>query len=194
MRHIPTHRLLDFGSILMVILAPILSVAEEPATTTAKSPYTLPVSVLCVAGFSGTSPTFTLHGTVGQPTPGSGGSDGSHDLGSGIWQTILHTDWLSPVFAPELLENRLYPNFPNPFNPLTTIQYTVAAPENVVVSIFNLRGERVHTLVQRQQPSGRYTVIWDGRDGCGRSVSSGLYFCRLTIGKYASTRKMLMLK
>jgi len=88
-------------------------------------------------------------------------------------------------------------NSPNPFNPSTTISYSI--PENVLemavkLSVYNIRGQLVRTLVDGSQGPGAYNVNWDGADNLGRKVSSGVYFYRLVAGDFISTRKMVVLK
>lgn len=85
-------------------------------------------------------------------------------------------------------------NTPNPFNPTTTIRYELPEPGQVVLKVYNLLGQEVRTLVDTYQEAGFHTVIWDGRNEAGRSISSGVYFYRLTAGQFSGTKKMLMVK
>ncbi|MCE5272546.1 T9SS type A sorting domain-containing protein [bacterium] len=87
-------------------------------------------------------------------------------------------------------------NVPNPFNPSTSITYSVGgeAPVTVHLSVFNLRGQVVAVLVDRVIAPGQYTVNWDGRGRGGEQLSSGVYFYRLTAGDFNLTRKMVLLK
>lgn len=86
-------------------------------------------------------------------------------------------------------------NYPNPFNPKTTIEYGVpTSGAHVRLSIYDLRGRVVHTLVDEPMPAGNHRAIWRGRDGSGRPVGSGVYFFRLEVGDYTVERKMVMLK
>lgn len=86
-------------------------------------------------------------------------------------------------------------NYPNPFNPVTTITYGIDKRSRVTLRIYDVAGRLVRTLVDEvQEPGHRYTVTWDGRNAFNRSVSSGIYFCRLTTGTRASTRKMVLLR
>ena len=91
-------------------------------------------------------------------------------------------------------------NSPNPFNPTTSIQYSVVSdqttlhPPLITLKIFNLLGQEVRTLVDEVQEAGYYTVTWDGMDEQGRAVSSGVYFYRFMAGDHREIRKMLLLK
>jgi hypothetical protein len=86
-------------------------------------------------------------------------------------------------------------NYPNPFNPSTTIQFGVPRNADVALVIYNVLGQRIRTLVDHEQRSaGRYSVVWDGRDEGGNTVGSGMYFYRLETGQVAIVKKMLMLK
>lgn len=85
-------------------------------------------------------------------------------------------------------------NVPNPFNPQTTIRYDLARDGQVHVVIYGVTGQRVRTLVSEHQASGSYQVVWDGKDGLGRSVSSGVYMMRFLANDVVQTRKMLLLR
>ena len=80
-------------------------------------------------------------------------------------------------------------NYPNPFNPVTTITFSIDQPGHVTLEVFNVAGQRVSTLVDRHLGTGEHTATWDGT-----SVSSGVYFYRLTAGEMAETKKMILLK
>lgn len=88
----------------------------------------------------------------------------------------------------------LYQNFPNPFNPTTTIRYALPADGHVRLEIINLLGQVVTMLVDEKRSAGVHTVDWDGRDGGNQSVASGIYFYRLVSGQYTANRKMVLLK
>lgn len=88
----------------------------------------------------------------------------------------------------------LHQNYPNPFNPVTRIDYDVGANILVKLQIFNLLGEEVRTLVNRQQPAGNHQVQWDGRDNSGRRLASGIYLYRLQAGGFVTTKKLIVLK
>jgi hypothetical protein len=85
-------------------------------------------------------------------------------------------------------------NYPNPFNPETTISYTLPAKGQVCLEIFNSKGQLVKRLLNESQPKGKHSLTWNGKDNNGNNVASGLYLCRITsTGKHES-RKMLLLK
>ncbi len=85
-------------------------------------------------------------------------------------------------------------NFPNPFNPSTTIRYTLAAPVPVELHIYDAVGRKVRTLIDRKQQPGSYAVKWDGRDESGRVVPSGVYVYRIKAGRFRKSAKMLLLR
>jgi len=85
-------------------------------------------------------------------------------------------------------------NYPNPFNPTTSISYTMAKEASVRLVVYNLLGQPVRALVDEVKQAGQHTVVWDGADGSGRTVASGVYHYRLIAGDYMKSRKMLLLK
>ncbi len=85
-------------------------------------------------------------------------------------------------------------NFPNPFNPTTTISYSVPTSGPTTVKVYNLKGQEITTLVNKDMTSGNYSVVWNGTDSKGTSVSSGIYFVRVQNSGKAVTSKMLLSK
>ena len=85
-------------------------------------------------------------------------------------------------------------NAPNPFNPATNISYELPDAANVRLSIYNLLGQEVRTLVNGAMEAGYYTVNWDGNDSSGRQVASGIYLYRIQAGEHVQARRMMMLK
>ncbi|MBN1824697.1 MAG: carboxypeptidase regulatory-like domain-containing protein [Candidatus Eisenbacteria bacterium] len=85
-------------------------------------------------------------------------------------------------------------NVPNPFNPTTTIRFDLPKAGHVSLSVYDLAGRRVTTLVDRGMDAGSHDVIWTGLDSSGRSVASGIYFYRLEAENKTMTRKMVLLK
>ncbi|HXF48916.1 MAG TPA: T9SS type A sorting domain-containing protein [Verrucomicrobiae bacterium] len=85
-------------------------------------------------------------------------------------------------------------NYPNPFNPQTTISYILPQSSPVRLQIFNLLGQPVRTWAEEEQSAGRHSVVWDGRDDNGKALSSGVYFYRLESKGRSEVKKMLLLK
>ena len=85
-------------------------------------------------------------------------------------------------------------NYPNPFNPNTTISYQLAHEEEVVLSIWNLAGQLVRELVHTTQTAGLYSVGWDGRDGAGNLVANGVYVYEIRAGDFQTAHKMVLMK
>ena len=93
------------------------------------------------------------------------------------------------------MEFALHQNFPNPFNPDTTIKYDLAESADVTLQIYNVLGQVVRTLVAGEsQVPGRYQIRWNGMDDRGVSVSSGVYFYRISADKFQDVRKLMLLK
>lgn len=89
---------------------------------------------------------------------------------------------------------QLMQNYPNPFNPTTSISYIVDGLEPVTLKVYNTLGQKVRTLVNGHRQSGPQTVVWDGKDDAGHSVSSGIYVYRLSAGTATESRKMILMK
>ncbi|MBD3340453.1 MAG: T9SS type A sorting domain-containing protein [Candidatus Lokiarchaeota archaeon] len=88
----------------------------------------------------------------------------------------------------------LYANYPNPFNPTTTITYSVPKASHVQLQIFDLTGRLVKTLYDNEQQTGMHSVIWDARDESGNVVTNGMYICRMTAGAVVKHQKMILAK
>ncbi|MCB2229820.1 T9SS type A sorting domain-containing protein [bacterium] len=96
-------------------------------------------------------------------------------------------EWLLPRFL-------LMQNYPNPCNPVTTIEYSLPNRSDVNIEIFDVLGRRVRLLVNDRKSAGAYRVTWDGTDQCGKPVSTGVYLYRIQAGDYVKSRKMLLIK
>jgi len=100
---------------------------------------------------------------------------------------------LSEQNAPVILN--LKKNYPNPFNPTTTIEFSLnKSSENLNLEIYNVKGQKVKTLYRGKAEAGTHTFIWNGTDNSNNPVSSGIYFYRLKSDKKLETKKMLLLK
>ncbi|MFH1571688.1 MAG: FlgD immunoglobulin-like domain containing protein, partial [Gemmatimonadota bacterium] len=90
--------------------------------------------------------------------------------------------------------SQLLPNWPNPFNPETSIRYQLAGPGTVRLTIYDALGQSVRTLVDETQQAGSYSVTWDGLSNAGRRAATGIYFYTLETGGAVQTRKMTLLR
>lgn len=88
----------------------------------------------------------------------------------------------------------LYNNYPNPFNPETTISFSLKEAGQVKLNVYNLKGQLVATLVDARLPEGSHKIVWNGKDRNNRSVASGVYFYRMQAANFSSTRKMILTK
>ncbi|MDZ4722509.1 MAG: cohesin domain-containing protein [candidate division Zixibacteria bacterium] len=88
----------------------------------------------------------------------------------------------------------LMQNYPNPFNPSTSINFALPRASRVELTIFNIAGQKIRSLVDDDLSAGSHTVVWDGHGENGASVSSGVYLYRLVAGTESSTKKMLLVK
>jgi len=91
-------------------------------------------------------------------------------------------------------EFSLSQNFPNPFNPGTKIKYAVPTRSYVRLTIFNVLGQKVRTLVDEEKVAGSYDQEWDGKSENGTQVTSGIYFYKIEAGNYIQTKKMVLMK
>ena len=91
-------------------------------------------------------------------------------------------------------QNLLGQNYPNPFNPSTTISFTMPKTANVNLSIYNVKGQLVNTLVNGSKAFGNHSVVWNGKDVNGNDVPSGIYFYRLSTDDSVETKKMMLMK
>ena len=106
----------------------------------------------------------------------------------------LDLEATSQVSSSRPTEFALGPNYPNPFNPSTTITYQLARDQEVVLSIWNLAGQLVRQMVHAPQAAGHYSVTWDGRDAAGSLAANGIYLYQIRAGDYQSARKMVLMK
>jgi hypothetical protein len=89
---------------------------------------------------------------------------------------------------------RLEGNYPNPFNPTTTIRFAVKEPGQIAINVYNLKGQLVKTLIDSNLKAGYHSIAWNGKDNSGKSVSSGVYLYRMQTNGFNQTRKMMLMK
>ena len=109
-------------------------------------------------------------------------------LNSGTVTAAPIVETLAPA-APRLLQNA-----PNPFNPSTTIRFTLSAAGHARLTVFDVSGRRVATLFDRVAAAGEQRVDWTGLDSRGNPVASGIYYYKLDVGGVATARKMALVK
>lgn len=115
---------------------------------------------------------------------------------SNLWAQMItnETTGIADPGAVPPIAFTLFPNFPNPFNPSTTIQFQLKNPARVELSIFNLKGQLTKTLVKEALAIGTYSAVWDGIDSFGNKAASGVYLYRLSVGTDSQIRKMVLVK
>lgn len=145
--------------------------------------------------------------TVSVNLPVTGGTDeilidyldiettlGNEDVELHFQDELISSATPSPVAVTGLLGN-----YPNPFNPSTTLHYSLAAPGQVRIEVFNSKGAKVRTLVDTPMAAGLHSISWDGTDDNGRTVTSGIYFSKFSEradsgSDFTSVKKMIVLK
>lgn len=96
--------------------------------------------------------------------------------------------------SPEIYSYGLSANYPNPFNPSTTISYSIASPGEVSIVVYDMMGRHVRTLVSDFATPGSYDVIWDAKNDQGSSVAAGMYLYEMVSGDFVEVNKMLLVK
>ncbi len=152
--------------------------------------YKLNNYVLSSGGVVISNSDYAVNVTIGQPSIGNS-SDDLYESNIGFWyqysQTItdLKETWTFEI--PKKFE--LYQNFPNPFNPATKIRYSIAKEGLVTLKIFNIIGEEVAVLVNKEKSSGMYEIDFNAA-----SIPSGVYFYQLKAADFIQTKKMILIK
>jgi flagellar hook assembly protein FlgD len=85
-------------------------------------------------------------------------------------------------------------NYPNPFNPQTTIHFSIDRTENVKIMIYDIRGRAIRTLVNKTLNGGIYNTVWDGKNDSGNAAASGIYFAMLRSGEKVKIHKMMLVR
>jgi len=109
----------------------------------------------------------------------------------------IESPWVTSVNVKEMdmLDHLvLYPNYPNPFNPATTIQYRVPQRSKVTLKIYNMIGQEIRTLANGEETAGLKSVLWDGHDDKGNKVASGIYLYRIQVDNFVKAEKAVLAK
>jgi len=114
------------------------------------------------------------------------------------WKAIVLSN---PTSVPDLTSSettpvqfKLHQNFPNPFNPQTVISFELPITSTVEITIYNLMGQKLRTLISDEKEAGSYHVSWDAKDDKGNLVSSGIYLYKMKAGDLVQTHKMLFIR
>jgi hypothetical protein len=107
---------------------------------------------------------------------------------SGVVTDVINAEIINPV------EFKLSQNYPNPFNPSTRITYNLPKASTVTLSIYNLLGQHIRTLVNSDQAAGHYEVEWNGSGNSGESIPSGVYVYKIKAGKFEQAKKLVLMK
>ena len=182
---VPTPSAADGASIPEFVAGQPVNAFTLPSATGGTEPLTYTLSPELPAGLSFDATTRTISGT-----PQSEGS---------LVYIYTVTDALGASVTMQLQTRpaafSLATNYPNPFNPATTIQYALPQSADVQLTVYNVVGQVVRTLVAEHQSAGRYLVAWDATNDNGQSLSAGIYFYRLQAGgEFHAVKKMLLLK
>jgi len=136
--------------------------------------------------------------------------DGNNRVGAHMWGAGKRKPaetWSTLMFGPELPQtgvkdsqtgavnsHTLHANYPNPFNPSTTIEYTVSGQNHVNISVYNVIGEHIATLVDQHHAAGTYKTVWNATNSTGEPVANGIYFYKMETGIFSQTHSMLLVK
>jgi hypothetical protein len=170
------------------------------AGTSAAAPHAGAVAALLLQAIPGLTPAqvrSALTGTaidIGNTGVDSSSGYGRIDALAALESVVISSRENNPG-SPQ--KYSLASNYPNPFNPSTVIEYTLASSHNdavVKLEVFNLLGQKVSTLIDEPQPAGTYRVTWSGADDSGRPLASGVYVYRLHAGPFTSMKKMLLIR
>ena len=167
------------------------------ATFTLTGPGTTPVlGTVTYAGLTATfDPTNPLAAnTVFTATITTGAKDlaGNALANNYVWSVTPGIPQVEARSIPQIFA--LQPNYPNPFNPSTTILYQLPVSSSVSLEIYDVLGQKVRTLIEQVQPAGFHRVMWDSRNEGGTQVAAGVYFYRLQAGDFVQVRNLLLLK
>ena len=128
-------------------------------------------------------------------------SYGRYPNGSDTWQQMnptpgtSNTEELFTMDSNTILNSyRLYPAYPNPFNPETTIRYDLPEQTFVFITIYDVVGRKIRTIVNEQQDSGKRSIIWNAKDENGQPVSAGIYLYQIQAGDFVQTKKLILIK
>ncbi len=112
-----------------------------------------------------------------------------------LWILLNNQTKDGGMYSPEITEIELFNNYPNPFNPVTTIAFSLPEEGEIELCVYNVKGQKVKTLIASYFERGKHSIIWNGDDDSGKLAGSGVYFYKLNVnGKTTAVKKCLLLK
>jgi hypothetical protein len=129
--------------------------------------------------------------TAGNLTAPSGGPEANGEVED--YEVIILQDTVTPV-RDTPGEFALFDPVPNPFNPRTTLSFALPSASHVELSVYDVSGRLVATLLDENRPAGTHRVVWDGRNRAGERAASGVYLYRIQAGSFTDTKRMVLLK
>lgn len=158
-----------------------------------RSVYRILTSVIGAGGAPAASHSMQLNGTAAQPTPIGVSTGHLEILYSGFWKSALMgpsgIEGIDNIFR-----NGLLPSRPNPTAGLSWIPYSLAQEGSIELHVYDATGRVVRTLVNGRMAAGNHYAVWDGRDDAGAPVASGVYFYRVVMDDFVSSRKMMLIR
>ncbi|MBL7086976.1 MAG: T9SS type A sorting domain-containing protein [Candidatus Cloacimonetes bacterium] len=122
------------------------------------------------------------------------GGTGYYPLYVGNWWRYGNYASVDPTFTPIPYSFNLQQNYPNPFNHKTTISFSLFKPSRVELSILDIKGQKVKTLVNKNIQRGHHEIFWNGKNESGKPVSSGIYFYKMETENYSEMKKAILMK
>jgi hypothetical protein len=151
--------------------------------------YSIQTSVTGSGGGPASNGTYSMNGTIGQPVIGMV-SGSQYSVGQGFWHSLVLANDVKPPQIGTADGYELEQNFPNPFNPSTTIRFSIPEHQKVTLKIMNLLGEEVARPINGESmESGKYEYVFQAD-----AIPSGTYIYRLEAGNFVKTRKMVLTK
>jgi hypothetical protein len=137
-------------------------------------------------------------GDTGRTLQANWGGQGGHE----VWKRPSGWGFLEVIDGPDAIADEtttplsfeLFANYPNPFNPTTTVKYQVAEASDVTITVYDILGNKVCTLFNGKQQPGQHETVWNGTNEMGKPVTSGIYFCTYKAKNFSKTQKMMLIK
>ena len=174
------------------VFASVLWAGAAPAAPPAGGAYVLNRSVLAAGGNAGSAGgSYQVAGTIGQPEAASQ-SGGAYQLAGGFWGIARSTVDVAPEDpSPRVFAVRIAGA--NPFRAQTGFAIELPGPQRLQVALYSVDGRLVRSLFDSDRAAGRHLVLWDGKDGTGRSVPSGVYLARIQAGPHRANQRVVRL-